>query len=146
MPHKDPADRRAYEARYRAKHRKRINARWRTWRLANAERIRAVDCLRKKVAVLEGKRRLLEAFNWRCVYCGAPLSPDTVTKDHITPQSAGGSNARSNIVASCFRCNRDKGDRTPEEWQPHKDFGGILANGTHPDDFGEEGRERGPSL
>jgi hypothetical protein len=50
----------------------------------------------------------------RCEYCqtsrrliGIPL-----VVDHVIPRSAGGSNARENLVAACYRCNEFKGSKT----------------------------------
>lgn len=52
----------------------------------------------------------------RCEYCrtssriiGMPL-----VIDHIIPQSAGGSDKRENLAASCYRCNEFKGAKTNE--------------------------------
>lgn len=47
-----------------------------------------------------------------CGYCASPHG-DTV--DHILPTSRGGRNTWQNTVASCNRCNQNKGDRTPQE-------------------------------
>ena len=50
----------------------------------------------------------------RCEYCqtsrrliGMPL-----VVDHVIPRSAGGSNARENLVAACYRYNGFKGSET----------------------------------
>ncbi|MFE1744620.1 HNH endonuclease [Coleofasciculus sp. H7-2] len=32
--------------------------------------------------------------------------------DHIIPKSAGGSDERENLAASCYRCNEFKGTKT----------------------------------
>lgn len=45
----------------------------------------------------------------RCKYCFCKLNYRNVTRDHVRPRSAGGSDQRSNIVAACERCNNLKG-------------------------------------
>lgn len=46
-----------------------------------------------------------------CAYCGEFAT----TVDHILPQSRGGENTWSNLIAACFPCNNFKDDRTPDE-------------------------------
>jgi 5-methylcytosine-specific restriction endonuclease McrA len=43
----------------------------------------------------------------RCHYCGELAN----TVDHLVPVSAGGTDAPTNLVAACARCNGRKGDR-----------------------------------
>ena len=54
---------------------------------------------------------ILERDQYICAYCGRKA--DTV--DHIVPKSKGGTEADSNLVACCKRCNSKKSDRTPQE-------------------------------
>lgn len=51
----------------------------------------------------------------QCVYCGAIGPP--VHVDHVIPRSQGGSNDPDNLAIACAACNREKGSRTPSEWQ-----------------------------
>lgn len=51
-----------------------------------------------------------------CVYCGEPLTLRGATKDHLTPQSRGGSDDITNIAPACYRCNIQKSDRTYDEF------------------------------
>ena len=43
----------------------------------------------------------------RCHYCGAPAT----TVDHVIPKAKGGTDAMSNLVPACARCNSSKRDR-----------------------------------
>jgi 5-methylcytosine-specific restriction endonuclease McrA len=51
-----------------------------------------------------------------CQYCSKRIHHEDATLDHVMPQSRGGKNTWENLVACCRKCNRDKGNRTPEEW------------------------------
>lgn len=72
------------------------------------------------------KRAILTRDEYTCAYCNGKA--DTV--DHVMPQSRGGGNTWTNLVAACKRCNNKKADRTPDEagmkllWQPTKHDGG----------------------
>ena len=50
-----------------------------------------------------------------CQYCGCRYARNQLNLDHVIPRSRGGSSTWDNVVCSCRRCNRLKGDRTPEE-------------------------------
>lgn len=48
-----------------------------------------------------------------CAYCGATVEDGALlTLDHLTPHSHGGSNAPSNLVTCCLRCNSSRGNRS----------------------------------
>jgi hypothetical protein len=48
-----------------------------------------------------------------CVYCGAAVEDGTIlTLDHVIPHSLGGSNAATNLVTCCHRCNSSRGNRS----------------------------------
>ena len=51
----------------------------------------------------------------RCQYCARAFPPADLTYDHVIPVARGGQKTWENIVTCCVRCNREKGDRTPEE-------------------------------
>lgn len=51
-----------------------------------------------------------------CLYCGETFEDRFLTRDHVIPQSRGGSDTWSNCVTACAKCNHSKGNRTPEEW------------------------------
>lgn len=49
--------------------------------------------------------------SFTCQYCGKS-APDTVLEvDHIIPVSKGGDNDISNLITSCFECNRGKSNK-----------------------------------
>ena len=50
-----------------------------------------------------------------CQYCGKRFSRSELNLDHVIPRSQRGLSTWGNIVCSCFRCNRMKGGRRPEE-------------------------------
>lgn len=60
------------------------------------------------------KKTRFEVFkrdSFTCQYCGKS-APDIVLEvDHIIPVSKGGTNDISNLITSCFDCNRGKKDR-----------------------------------
>lgn len=51
----------------------------------------------------------------RCFYCKEPLN-GAGEFDHKIPVSRGGSNHAENIALACRTCNRDKRDKTSEEF------------------------------
>ena len=64
------------------------------------------------------RERLLEETAGACVYCGHPLTVETMETDHIVPRSKGGSGDYSNKVCACGACNARKADQ---------DIRGFLA-------------------
>jgi 5-methylcytosine-specific restriction endonuclease McrA len=51
---------------------------------------------------------ILNRDNYKCFYCLKELQRDNFYLDHIVPQSQGGHNYRSNLVAACKTCNTKK--------------------------------------
>lgn len=49
-----------------------------------------------------------------CHWCG--IHSATLEIDHVVPVSRGGTNDRSNLVASCKACNAAKGNKLVHEW------------------------------
>lgn len=60
---------------------------------------------------------VLTRDGFACVYCGRRLTEETVDLDHVVPRSRGGTDDPKNLAASCKRCNKSKGARTPQEWR-----------------------------
>jgi 5-methylcytosine-specific restriction endonuclease McrA len=68
-----------------------------------------------RAAVSFSRRNLCIRDRYMCQFCGAKLSGENLTIDHLTPRSRGGSTTWENCVLSCIRCNERKRDRTPDE-------------------------------
>ena len=61
------------------------------------------------------RKNVIWRDKYTCQYCAKRFSFVELTMDHIIPKSRGGDKSWSNIVASCKKCNSNKGNRTPEE-------------------------------
>ena len=67
------------------------------------------------------KARALKRSNWWknksqiCYYCGNQIDKQDLTMDHKVPIARGGRSSKSNIVASCKKCNTLKKASTPAE-------------------------------
>ena len=57
----------------------------------------------------ERRRRILELYGYRCVYCGEEQDEADLTVDHVQPRVKGGDHSEGNLVACCSRCNAAKG-------------------------------------
>jgi hypothetical protein len=49
------------------------------------------------------------------MYCGEPKKMLELNYDHVVPRDQGGRTVWENIVASCYKCNERKRNRTPEQ-------------------------------
>ncbi len=47
----------------------------------------------------------------KCFHCQTELTPETLTFDHVIPVSHGGRSYAKNLVLSCNRCNRRRGNQ-----------------------------------
>lgn len=70
------------------------------------------------------KRNVFKRDGHKCVYCGKEGSDASLTWDHIIPKSRKGKNTWENLVTSCFRCNNEKDNMTPDEmgWETPKAY------------------------
>lgn len=59
------------------------------------------------------RKNILKRDKHICQYCGHNSQPMTV--DHIIPKSYGGKDTWENLVCACPKCNRLKGNLTPEQ-------------------------------
>lgn len=81
----------------------------------------------KAVIGRPSKTKYLRAQLWRqgrrtCCFCDrhlrlAPFWPNTLTLEHLTPLSRGGSNHMDNLDAACSPCNNRKGSLTEAEFR-----------------------------
>lgn len=68
---------------------------------------------RRHVPVLRYSRKnVYLRDNNTCQYCG---SKKELSIDHVFPLSKGGQSTWENTVTACLKCNRKKGNKTPEE-------------------------------
>jgi 5-methylcytosine-specific restriction enzyme A len=61
--------------------------------------------------------KALDRDGWTCGYCGVALTkdrarPTSATVDHIIAKDNGGTDEMHNLLSSCFKCNRDKSNKT----------------------------------
>ena len=60
---------------------------------------------------------------YTCQYCDRPQSMlrhrECLTRDHVVPQSRGGTNEWANVVTACSSCNTRKGNLLPAECGMH---------------------------
>lgn len=57
------------------------------------------------------RKNVYDRDKGKCQYCGCKVSLKEMTYDHVVPQSKGGMTTWTNIVCSCFECNKKKGDK-----------------------------------
>ena len=62
------------------------------------------------------RERLFEESAHSCIYCGRPLTLETMETDHIVPRSKGGSSDYDNKVCACPCCNAMKADKDIPEF------------------------------
>ena len=65
----------------------------------------------------------------KCFYCGNSLNGGG-EKDHIIPLSKGGSNWPENITLACMRCNKDKYDKSLEDFISWRKKHGLITSET----------------
>ncbi len=67
-------------------------------------------------------------MNLTCVYCSWIGLLTHFEKDHIIPLSRGGADVASNVRWICSGCNRQKGDKTHEEYLIWRILNPFLKN------------------
>lgn len=77
-------------------------------------RLLAYRHIPQQTRALSRKNILLRDRN-TCQFCARTLPASELTLDHVVPRSRGGRSSWENLVACCYQCNNNKGDRTPEE-------------------------------
>jgi 5-methylcytosine-specific restriction endonuclease McrA len=81
--------------------------------------IRLLGVLGRKKMVKFSRINVLTRDNFTCQYCGEHKTVAELNYDHVIPRSRGGKTVWENIVASCYECNGQKRNRTPEEAGMH---------------------------
>jgi 5-methylcytosine-specific restriction endonuclease McrA len=120
----------AARARYRLRHPDRVRESSAKWTAAHPEQVNATRRARyadnpakplannaRRYALRKGAERcdltdtqwetIKAQYGYCCAYCGRKMQ--RLTKDHITPLSAGGPDTLWNIVPACRSCNAKKG-------------------------------------
>lgn len=46
----------------------------------------------------------------KCIFCDKILTETNITTDHIIPLSKGGNNCQVNLIATCLKCNNERGN------------------------------------
>lgn len=78
-----------------------------------------------KIILRKSQRAVDAACTWKvfkrdeyaCRYCGNDNTPLTV--DHLVCWEAGGPSIEANLVTSCRKCNKTRGNLSYEEWLQH---------------------------
>lgn len=63
---------------------------------------------------------LVEEASPFCAYCHIGLDFGQGTFDHAIPMDRRGPNAIYNLVRCCYRCQHEKGTKTPEEYAQYR--------------------------
>jgi hypothetical protein len=67
------------------------------------------------------RHSILEAWKWKCAYCGKDIAK-SATLDHVIPRSQGGQTVRENLIACCPECNVSKSDQNVWDWYRSQPF------------------------
>jgi hypothetical protein len=76
------------------------------------------ELVTKRRAKRNFRKSILEAWDNRCAYCGAPGD----TLDHVRPRSRGGETKRSNLICCCAAHNSNKSSQDWVEWYRAQPF------------------------
>lgn len=97
--------------------------------------------VRKSQRVVSGanQQKIWFRDGFQCLYCGQSAPDVQVTVDHFVPVERGGEDNPGNYVTSCRRCNKNKGNKDPEEYckKYNLDYRGIqlYLEGKAPKNF-----------
>ena len=95
-----------------ADYREKINSAYLSIPLPSVIRLKEYARIRRKEIVLS-RKNILKRDNHTCQYCGN--SNGQLTIDHIIPKHKGGKDTWKNLVTSCNKCNRKKGNLSIDE-------------------------------
>lgn len=78
--------------------------------------------IRKSQSAISGlvQQQIWVRDGFACMYCGRPMGEVMLTIDHFVPLELGGSNSPDNYLSACRRCNKDKGNMSPQDWCKQK--------------------------
>lgn len=86
-----------------------------TWKMPSIIRIfRQVAGLFRR-GVRFNRKNIYLRDHGTCQFCGTKVAVGGFTFDHVIPRDQGGKTVWENIVASCFKCNQKKKNRTPKQ-------------------------------
>lgn len=120
--------------------RKRLRSKERKAKMTPEERAELKGHLRSRrtVRLRNLLRRLSEAQNHNCCYCGSEAWLEGIecgvnrekwneaTKEHLIPRSKGGTYGKYNLVMACNSCNNARGDMS------HEEFVALIEKETKP--------------
>lgn len=80
------------------------------------------DNMRNKVDYKSNvlRKTLYDIQQGLCFYCKTPLKIECSELDHMVPLIKGGHDNPQNLALSCFTCNREKHNKTIEEYRDWK--------------------------
>jgi hypothetical protein len=94
-----------------------------------AENLKAI--VRKQQRAIAGaiQQKVWVRDDFTCMYCGAKMGNVQLTVDHWIPLEDGGQNEMSNYLSACRRCNKEKGNISPETYCSSQglDYDGLCA-------------------
>jgi len=88
------------------------------------------------------KRNIYNHYQGKCIWTGEVIPYGSVTLEHMQPRSRGGDNSWKNLALASPEANREKADRTPEEFgvkpkyklsEPSPVTAQMLIKATNPD-------------
>jgi len=72
----------------------------------------------KPIVDPELRKAIIARDGGKCVYCGKKA----ILADHLHPRATGGTDAKNNLVAACWRCNSTKSDAAWHLWYRAQQF------------------------
>jgi 5-methylcytosine-specific restriction endonuclease McrA len=83
----------------------------------------------KSIRKERNKARALRKTRWwqqktstgTCYYCDEKVGFKDLTMDHIIPLTRGGRSTKDNLVPCCKKCNNEKKNALPIEWDQYMD-------------------------
>ena len=66
--------------------------------------------MKRKAVSKKTRFEVFKRDGFQCVYCGQTPPAVVLELDHVEPVATGGTNEETNLVTSCFDCNRGKRD------------------------------------